>query len=239
MDTVKVEKKNTLFIAHRGLSGIETENTNSAFVAAANRSYYGIETDVRRTADGHFAISHDADLLRVAGVDLKVEEATLDELLSVVLLDRDKTKSREDLKISVPENYISICKRYSKHCVMELKSDFTHKELESIIEMFRKEEYLENVTFISFKYSNLLKIREILPHQSAQFLFSDFEEGLIERLSEDKIDVDVKYNALTKELVDIIHSKGLKVNCWTVDKKERADELIGWGLDYITTNILE
>ena len=32
-DTVKItNKKNTLFIAHRGLSGLELENTNSAFV---------------------------------------------------------------------------------------------------------------------------------------------------------------------------------------------------------------
>ena len=46
MDTIKFDKKKTVMIAHRGLSGIETENTNSAFVAAGNRSYYGIETDI-------------------------------------------------------------------------------------------------------------------------------------------------------------------------------------------------
>ena len=50
MNTVKFEHKNTLVVAHRGLSGLETENTVTAFVAAGNRSYYGIETDMRRTA---------------------------------------------------------------------------------------------------------------------------------------------------------------------------------------------
>ena len=49
MNTVKFEKGQTLVVAHRGLSGIERENTNSAFVAAGNRSYYGIETDVRQS----------------------------------------------------------------------------------------------------------------------------------------------------------------------------------------------
>ena len=34
MDTIKFNKKQTLVVAHRGLSGIETENTNAAFVAA-------------------------------------------------------------------------------------------------------------------------------------------------------------------------------------------------------------
>ena len=34
-----------LMIAHRGVSGLELENTCAAFVAAGNRSYFGIETD--------------------------------------------------------------------------------------------------------------------------------------------------------------------------------------------------
>ena len=44
MNTIKFEKGNVGVVAHRGLSGIERENTASAFVAAGNRSYYGIET---------------------------------------------------------------------------------------------------------------------------------------------------------------------------------------------------
>ena len=31
MDTIKFDKKETRVIAHRGLSGLEKENTNSAF----------------------------------------------------------------------------------------------------------------------------------------------------------------------------------------------------------------
>ena len=52
MNTIKIDKKDAKIIAHRGLSGIETENTNAAFIAAGNRSYYGIETDVHKTLDG-------------------------------------------------------------------------------------------------------------------------------------------------------------------------------------------
>lgn len=52
-------------IAHRGVSGIECENTAAAFVTAGNRSYFGIETDVHRTADGQYIIIHDDDTKRV------------------------------------------------------------------------------------------------------------------------------------------------------------------------------
>ena len=59
MDTIKTDIRKVKMIAHRGLSGIERENTCPAFVAAGNRSYYAIETDVHRTLDGQFVVIHD------------------------------------------------------------------------------------------------------------------------------------------------------------------------------------
>ena len=35
------------------------------------------------------------------------------------------------------------------------------------------------------------------------------------------------------------HEKGLVINCWTVDDPARAEDLAAWGVDYITSNILE
>ena len=49
MDTIKICTENKpLMIAHQGGSGLELGNTNAAFVAAGNRSYFGIETDVHK-----------------------------------------------------------------------------------------------------------------------------------------------------------------------------------------------
>ena len=59
MDTVKINSRDVKMIAHRGLSGIEKENTNAVFAAAGNRSYFGMETDVHITKDGRFVIIHD------------------------------------------------------------------------------------------------------------------------------------------------------------------------------------
>lgn len=51
MNTISIQHGGAQMIAHRGVCGIECENTAAAFVAAGNRSYFGIETDVHRTAD--------------------------------------------------------------------------------------------------------------------------------------------------------------------------------------------
>lgn len=239
MNTIKFNKANTRVIAHRGLSGIETENTNAAFVAAGNRSYYGFETDIYRTADGRFVINHDNNFMRVAGEDIDVETSNLSEIQDIILFDKDGSKDRTDLRPSTLENYISICKKYDKHAVLELKSVFTKEEMARIIDIIKNYDYLENTTFISFHYENLQTVRSILPKQSAQFLFCEFTNDLIERLIVDRIDVDVLYKALDKETIDILHNAGLKVNCWTVDNKEIAEQLVEWSVDYITSNILE
>lgn len=239
MNTIKFEKKNVKMIAHRGLSGIEVENTNSAFVAAGNRSYYGIETDIYKTADGQFVIGHDESYKRLSGEEIFLEKQTLSALQETIFFDKDGTKNRIDLRPSRLENYLSIVKKYEKHAVIELKSDFTLDEIKSIIAIAKEYDYIDNITFISFKYENLLKIRQILPKQSAQYLFWKINDEELERLSRDKIDVDVWCVELTKEQIDKAHAKGLKVNCWTVDDPERAKELASWGIDFITSNILE
>ena len=239
MNTVRFNKKNTLVIAHRGLSGIEKENTNAAFVAAGNRSYYGIETDIYRTADGHFGICHDKNLFGLSGVDAVVEDLTLSELQNIVLYDKDGTKNRIDLRPPTLENYISICKRYEKRAVLELKSEFTEREIGKIVDIINEYGYIDNLTFISFKYQNLVYIRKALPTATVQFLFERMTDEIVSRLIEDKIDVDVYYELLNEDNVKMFHDAGLKVNCWTVDNPKVAEKLADMGVDFITTNILE
>ncbi len=239
MNTIKVNAKSTLMVAHRGVSGLEKENTCAAFVAAGNRSYFGVETDIHRTGDGNFIIIHDGNTARVGHDNINVEESTYDSLRRIQLCDRDGTKSRTDLHLPSLEEYIGICKKYEKHCILELKSDFTDEEIAAMIARIEAMDYLWGVTFISFSYNNLLKVRKIRPEQSCQFLTDDASDEMIAKLVFDKLDIDIYYPSLTKERMDAFHAAGITVNCWTVDSKEDAERLIGWGVDQITSNILE
>ena len=67
MNTIIFDNKESIkMVAHRGVSGLEFENTCPAFVAAGVKSYYGIETDVHVTKDGKYIVAHDDDLKRIA-----------------------------------------------------------------------------------------------------------------------------------------------------------------------------
>ena len=238
-DTLKLNGNKPKMIAHRGMSGIELENTCSAFVAAGNRSYFGIETDVHRTADGQFIIIHDDNTKRVAGDEMIVEKTCYETLRAIRLVDKDGAKGRKDLLMPSLREYIRICKKYEKIAVLELKNHFRPADIDSIIAIIRGEEYLENTIFISFDLPNMICIRERLPEQKAQFLISEYTDWLLETLRKEKLDLDIKYVALTKERVDALHAAGIEVNCWTVDTLEDAQRMTEYGVDYITSNIVE
>ena len=158
-------------IAHRGLSGIETENTCAAFTAAGNRSYFGIETDVHVTADGEFVIIHDDNTRRVALEDHVVEESSAAVLRSLTLIDRDGgEKTRSDLKIPLLTEYTRICRKYEKASVLELKNPMDPAATQGIVEEVRREGWLDKTIFISFCHENLTQLRRLLPEARLQFL---------------------------------------------------------------------
>lgn len=242
MNTVKFDKRSTKMVAHRGLSGIERENTYPAFIAAANRSYYGIETDVHVTADGKFVVIHDSTTERVSGgaINVNVEEACFDELTELTFPDLDGKLERRDIKIPSLADYVNICKKYGKICVLELKNRFEKANTVKMVEEIKALDYLENMIFISFSFDNCMDLRSILPNAKIQFLFSDaVTDELFTRLKENKFDLDIYYKSITKEWIDKLHAHGIEVNVWTCNGKDEAEALAEMGVDYITTNILE
>lgn len=240
MNTIKIEKGNVKMVAHRGLSGIEKENTHAAFVAAGNRSHWGIETDIHRTCDGHYIVSHDQNIKRVSGADINIENTTYDNLRQIKLYDRDGEQRRNDLCLPDLEEYLHICKRYEKHCVLELKSEFTDEEIAEIINIIKEYEWLEQVVFISFKYENLKKIRAILPNQPCQWLTGKpVSDEKIAKLAQDHLGLDIEYHLASKELIDKVHAIGQEFNVWICNDPQAAEQLVAWGADYITGDILE
>ena len=70
-------------LAHRGLSQHKSnldENTLDAFEEALNHGATHVESDIQATSDGFAVLFHDHDLNRVARVDKKISELTLEQI---------------------------------------------------------------------------------------------------------------------------------------------------------------
>lgn len=240
MELKTFDKKGVRMVAHRGLSGVETENTIAAFIAAANRSYYGIETDIHRTKDGKYVCLHDDNTFRVAGVDCNVNEHTYDEIIKIHFTDTSKGNGpRQDLRIPTLEDYISICRRYGKHSVLELKDAFTTEQIAEIIGIVKNLGHLENTTFITFIPMNLFILRQLLPTQSVMLLSDRLDDEVKEGIVKYNLDIDILFTVLDEEKMKWLKSHGKTINCWTVDSEVDAEKLAKLGVDFITTNILE
>ena len=241
MNTIPFHKQGVRVVAHRGVSKLERENTCAAFIAAGNRSYFGVETDVRTTADGHFIILHDETTARVSGVTCKPEECDMATLRAIELYDFQTEETRPHLHLPTLEEYITLCKRYEKECVLELKTEMDEATTRAMIDRIAALGWLEHVIFISFLWEDLVQVRALLPNQRCQFLFGGKAQSdeLLERMREYRFDVDVHYQALDEEWIGKYHDAGMEVNCWTVDDPDDAERLAAWGVDYITSNILE
>ncbi|MDD3946307.1 MAG: glycerophosphodiester phosphodiesterase family protein [Clostridia bacterium] len=236
--SIAFDRKDALVIAHRGLSGLEKENTLTAFALAGGKGYYGIETDVHKTADGKYVIIHDDTTGRVAEFDFVVEQTDFDTLRNLRLKDKNG-RVTNNLRIPTLAEYIETCKQYDKIAVLELKNHFEEADISEIAKIIEGLGYLDKTVFISFDLPNLISVKKLYPNQSAQYLTCIYEQDLIEKLKKYRLDLDIYYRELNKSRIDLLHQNGIKVNCWTVDSKRAAERLAAWGVDFITTNILE
>ena len=231
--------KETLFIAHRGYSRYEKENTLVAFSAAGTiDDFYGIETDVHVTNDGKYITIHDETTDRVTGnrVNLNVENNNFEIVSKVRLEDVDGTYTRHDLVIPEMYDYFKICKKYNKVAVLELKQLFTHEQVQEIYDIIKKLDMLDNTIFISFILEDLIELRKIDQKQKAQMLLCEFKDEYIEPLVKNNLDVDCYFNNISKEQIKACHDNGIKVNVWTVDDINDAKRMIEYGVDFITSN---
>ena len=238
--TIPFHVEGVRMIAHRGLSGLELQNTNAAFVAAANRSYFGIETDIHVTKDGCFAVIHDDTTENVSDTVLTVEESTLAELRALSLRKKDG-ETRGDLIVPTLSEYAAICRDYGKVSVLELKNPFEKADIERVVAILKEMDQFEHTIFISFCFDNLVRLREVDPTCNVQYLRKTVEsvDELLAKAAEHHFDLDLHSGMITKELVSRAHELGILINVWTVDSTDTAKRVAEAGVDFITTNILE
>lgn len=227
-------KSTPLYVAHRGYSEYNPDNTPLAFTAATKVGFWGIETDVRKTADGVYVCVHDPDVKYEDGASLLVSENDYATLRAKPIRN-DKTADK--VYLCPFTEYLDICRKGKVTAVVELKQEYSDAEIAEILALVDEHYDRASCVFIDFNYGNLLRIKAADPSLPLQYLSQTKNDPTFDRCLEDGISIDVKYDVLKSSLVKKFHAKGLSVNVWTINTAWQRNRARRLKADYITTNL--
>lgn len=239
VDTIHISVPFKGMVGHRGCAGLQTENTLKAFEEGGKRTYCGLECDIQSTKDKILVISHDETLNRVGHVDLRINQHTYQEIEQVSFIDKETGLINPLMHAPLFSDYLKVCKKYHKIPVVELKETLENEDIIEAIKEVKEAGLIDRVIFISFYPGYLTKVREMLPKVEIELLSQVFTDGIFDLCVQFGFGIDADYHVMTSDIIKRYHDAGLKVNVYTVDHKEDAERLISYGIDFVTSNIVE
>lgn len=219
-----------LIIAHRGAHSYAMENTIPAFKRACEIGCDGVEFDVRLTRDNKVVVFNDKGLKRFFNIDEYIRDLSYAKL-------RELTEDRVPLLSDV------LCLvRSLKLINIELKVDgiFSGILEERTLKIVNEYLPLNQVLFSSFNPLSIGLIKRMRHDARVGFLFDKDafykEMGAVVASFLRAESVNPQFEILNEFMMMHYREWGLKVFCWTVDKKEDVVRMMKLGVDGIITN---
>ena len=233
--------KRPLLFAHRGFSGNYPENSPLAFRMAVEKTNAdGIESDVHITKDGRLVIFHDASVERTSNGTGFIRDLTYAQLLE---LDIGAWKSPEfaGQHIWTLGQLLDFCREARMLLNLELKNyEVFYDGLEQrVIDEVCARGMQEQVFVSSFNHISMQRFKDLCPEIETGLLYDkpllDMEHYLLPSNADN---MHPRYMLLQyqPELMDLFHSRGMKVNTWTVNDEADMRDMIHRGVDGIISN---
>lgn len=236
VDAYAYENNGTNIISHRGLSGNAPENTLAAFNIPSSYKIYAAECDIRETIDNEFVIMHDDTVDRMTNGTGKVNEMTLAQIKNLTIDAGNNVDKYFNLTVPTLQEYLQICNKCSIIPVIEIKN-INEQSIDKFLNILNQYNVLNKAIIISFDRNVLLVIKNKNQNIKIQWL-CDMKQENIDICADNGFDIDVSKDTFNIQLLSYAHNKNIKVNIWTIDDPIFADTLIGYGVDYITSNSL-
>lgn len=221
----------TLILGHRGYVAGGVENTISALEAASEAGVDMVEMDVMQTADGQFVVIHDATLGRLAGINARVGDLTLEELNALTVHDH----SGHSDTLPTLEEYVLRAKELDMPLLIEIKMGGldTDDHVELLIDELERLDALEGNIFHTLDHQSVETLKALRPNVTVGYIMPFAGEGLPET-SADFIVVE-EWTA-TSSMQNDAAEAGLGFFVWTVDEGQRQREKLRRGVDAIITD---
>lgn len=219
-------------MGHRGAGGLAPENTLAAVQKAIDAGADWVEIDVQETADGEVVVVHDSDFMKLAGVNLKVWDATTADLGGI---DVGRGFGQDFVGERVPTlaEVLEVC-RGRVGVNIELK-DYGHGQRleERVAEVVEACGMEREVILMSLKPSVVKRMKDLRPEWTVGLLMS-VAIGDAASLDADFLAVNARF--VSRALVQRSHQAGKKVYAWTLNDAVGLSTLISRGVDGVITD---
>jgi glycerophosphoryl diester phosphodiesterase len=231
-------------IAHRGSSRLAPENT-LASLRLGWRETTTCELDAHSTLDGRLLVIHDASTRRTTGTNFAVAKHTLDQLQRLDAGSWKGPRWKGEKLPSLDEAIAAIPQ--GKRLLIEIKAG--PEVIPELARVIRASGKRKQLLLQSFSYPACVEARKAFPRIPVYLLIAFRCSPLLRawRPALDKTILKAKTARfdginvndtplLQAAAVQKIHSAGLKVHVWTVDRVDAAKRLLDRGVDGLITN---
>ena len=222
-----------IMIGHRGYSSRYPDNTKISFIEAAKHGSKGVETDVRRTSDGVYVLSHDSEAEFADGTTLRITESTYADLTAKPL---KNDKSDDVAYLCTLREYLEVCKEYDMICFVELKGDYTDEQLQEIFGEVETYYRLDMCELQSFDSELLIRAQKLFPEMRFMLTWGA-DRGPYDVCFEHNFDIDSVINCLSPKMLREFHNRGLKVATWTCNDPLTLTYAYWYKVDYIESDV--
>jgi glycerophosphoryl diester phosphodiesterase len=221
-----------VIVAHRGAAAKAPENTLAAVRRAIDDGADWIEIDVQETADGEVVVIHDSDFMKLADVERKVWDATLEEMRRI---DVGSWFGPEFSAERVPTlRDVLETARDKARVLIELKYYGHDTALEQRVVNIVEDAGMEaGVALMSLRYEGIRQIRALRPAWTIGLL-SATALGDLTELDTDFLAVNV--GMATRSFIGRARAADKPVLVWTINDPISMSRLISLGVDGIITD---
>ena len=240
----------TFVIAHQGGGTFDAGNTMEACMYGLERAD-GIEVDIQKDDDDNLWLSHNASLpaCGLFGESCFGSRRTTSIIQLDTCLGNDINYTQlewvfEYMSTNYPQRFLSLDIKPWKPC------EFANINVSHEMNTMAQE-------IINLTIAYQMEDRVMVESESGDFLYyvkthsdkiqtylvtlGDFELGVSRALDAGFSGVSFQYKKkepITKELVDLLRRKGLKIQLWTIEVPEDMEEAVKLHPDFIQTDVL-
>ncbi|MFI1418548.1 glycerophosphodiester phosphodiesterase [Streptomyces sp. NPDC020731] len=217
---------NFLTIGHRGVMGVEPENTLRSFVAAQEAGLDVIELDLHLSKDGTLVVMHDTEVDRTTDGTGAIADKTLAELRA---LDAGRGE-----RIPVFEEVLDAVRAPLQAEIKDVRA------ARALAEVMNGRDLADRVEVSSFHDEAIAETARLVPGVRTALIASRYGTDIVDRaVGAGASTVCLNIRRLTLEIVERARKAELRIVGWVVNTQDHLRLVRALGLDGATTDYPE